>query len=422
LWVGTNKGLNKIDVSKPALPVIKYSSSDGLPSDIINAVYAEDSLVYVGSPAGLTVFNETKISSYSICRLTMMGITVSGQQFDSLHTALSYKKNNIKFSYIGVSLKSAGDITYWYKLKGLNDGWIQTAQTTLDYPSLPPGDYELQLYAVNKYGIKSETITVWFSINAPFWKSVWFYILLALFTAALAGWIVHLRNKKYNRKLKETNALQKQFAAMEQQALQAQMNPHFIFNCLNGIQQYILTGNKEKANEYLTCFARLIRQTLDNSGQKTISVSQEAQYLTEYLEMEKMRSGNTFTYNISIDNNTDAAGTEIPAMLLQPYVENALRHGLRYKINGTGRVEINFSTKAHSLLCTVKDNGAGRKYAVEMKSKQHVEYQSKGMSLTARRIDLLNKINDAKMSVTINDLYNTDGTSAGTEVIIQIPL
>lgn len=422
LWVGTNKGLNKIDISNKAQPVITYSSSDGLPSDIINTVYAEDTIVYVGSPAGLTVFNETKISSYSICRLSMLGITVSGQHFDSLHAALSYKRNNIRFNYIGVSLKSAGDITYWYKLKGLNEEWIQTTQTTLDYPSLPAGDYEFQLYAVNKYGIKSETITVRFSINAPFWKSVWFYILLALFTAALAGWMVHLRNKKYNRKLKETNALQKQFAAMEQQALQAQMNPHFIFNCLNGIQQYILTGNKEKANEYLTCFARLIRQTLDNSGKKTISVTQEVQYLTEYLEMEKMRSGNAFTYNISIDNNTDAAGTEIPAMLLQPYVENALRHGLRYKTNGTGEVMIRFEKNEKTLLCIVRDNGVGRKYAQEMKGKQHIEYQSKGMNLTARRIELLNKINDVKMAVVIKDLYHNDHTPAGTEVIIQIPL
>lgn len=422
LWVGTNKGLNKIDITNSTLPVIKYSTSDGLPSDIINAVYAEDTMVYVGSPAGLTVFNETKISSYSICRLNMMQITVSGQNFDSLHSLLSYKKNNIRFNYVGVSLKSAGDITYWYKLKGLNDEWLQTAQTTLDYPSLPPGEYEFQLYAVNKFGIKSETITVRFSVNDPFWKSVWFYSLLALLAAALAGWIVNTRNRKYNRKLKEANARQKQFAALEQQALQAQMNPHFIFNCLNGIQQYILTGNKEKANEYLTCFARLIRQTLDNSGKKTISITQEVQYLREYLEMEKMRSGNAFTYKIILDKNTDAAGTEIPAMLLQPYVENALRHGLRYKTDGAGEVIISFIKNDDILLCTVKDNGAGRKHALEMKGKQHIEYQSKGMNLTARRIDLLNKINDAKMSVVIKDLYHNDATSAGTEVIIQIPL
>lgn len=422
LWAGTNKGLNKIDISNNTYPVIKYSSSDGLPSDVINAVYAEDTMVYVGSPAGLTVFNETKISSYSICKLNMMQITVSGQNFDSLHSMLSYKKNNIRFNYVGVSLKSAGDITYWYKLKGLNDEWSQTTQTTLDYPSLPPGDYELQLYAVNKFGIKSETITVQFSVNDPFWKSVWFYSLLALFAAALAGWIVNTRNRKYNRKLKEANAQQKQFAALEQQALQAQMNPHFIFNCLNGIQQYILTGNKEKANEYLTCFARLIRQTLDNSGKKTISITQEVQYLREYLEMEKMRTGNAFTYKIILDKNTDAAGTEIPAMLLQPYVENALRHGLRYKTDGTGEVIISFIKNDDILQCTVKDNGAGRKHALEMKGKQHIEYQSKGMNLTARRIDLLNKINDAKMSVVIKDLYHNDAASAGTEVIIQIPL
>lgn len=422
LWAGTNKGLNKINISDKTYPIIKYTVSDGLPSDIINAVYVEDSMVYIGSPAGLTVFNEQKISSYSICRLKMLDIKVAGGEFDSLHTNFSYKNNNIRFSYIGVSLKSAGDILYYYKLGGLNDSWMQTTQTILDYPSLPPGDYEFKLYAVNKFGVKSETVSVKFSIQAPFWQTGWFYGLLVLFAAALAGWIVNIRNRKYSRKLKEANALQKQFAVLEQQALQAQMNPHFIFNCLNGIQQYILTGNKEKANEYLTCFARLIRQTLDNSAKKTISVAQEIKYLTEYLEMEKMRAAGSFRYTITADNHSETENTEIPAMLLQPYIENALRHGLRYKTSGTGEVKISFVQNNGHLQCKVVDNGVGRIAASEFKSKQHIEYQSKGMSLTARRIDLLNKINDAQITVTVNDLYDYNNSPAGTEVIVQIPI
>jgi ligand-binding sensor domain-containing protein/two-component sensor histidine kinase len=422
LWVGTNKGLNKINLSNTNYSITKYSVSDGLPSDIVNAVYAEGEKVYVGSPNGLTILDEGKVSLFSICRLKMMNIVAGGKDFDSTNNSLSYKNSSIRFNYTAVSLKSAGDIIYNYRLIGVSDIWNQTEQTTLSYPSLPSGNYELQLYAVNKFGVVSKTLTVRFSVSTPFWKAWWFYSLLIVFVIALTGWLVNARNKKYNKKLKEANTQQKQFAALEQQALQAQMNPHFIFNCLNGIQQYILTGNKEKANEYLTGFARLIRQTLDNSGMKTITLQQEAKYLTEYLEMEKMRAAGTFSYSVFIDEKASAANTEIPSMLLQPYVENALRHGLRYKTDGTGKVNVSFTRHNNDLLCTVKDNGVGRKHAAEIKSRQHIEYQSKGMTLTERRIDLLNKINDIKMQVVVNDLVDENNKPAGTEVIIKIPI
>ncbi len=422
LWVATSKGLNKINITDPSYPVVKYTVSDGLPSDIINAVYAEDTVVYVGSPEGLTVFNENKISASSVCRLNMLAITVSGQPYDSVHHRLSYKTNDIRFEYIGVSMKSAGDITYYYRLKGITDEWLQTNQSVIEYPALPAGDYEFNLYAVNKFGVKSDMTTIRFSVNAPFWKTTWFYVLFILLIAAAAGWAVNNRNKKYTEKLKEKNMLQKQFAALEQQALQAQMNPHFIFNCLNGIQQYILTGDKEKANQYLTGFARLIRQTLDNSGKRSVTVTQEMQYLKEYLEMEKMRTGDTFSYMIVNNAKADAGNFEIPAMLLQPYVENAIRHGLRYKKDGPGVVEIIFEKEEQFLVCTIRDNGIGRKQSAALKSNQHIEYQSKGMSLTARRIDLLNRVNEKKMSVSINDLYSTGGQAAGTAVTIKIPV
>ncbi|MFN8250537.1 MAG: histidine kinase [Ferruginibacter sp.] len=422
LWAGTNKGLNKIDISQPAFPVIKYSSSDGLPSDIINAVYAEDSIVYVGSPAGLTSFNENKISASSVCKLNILDITVAGQPFDSSMSRLPHKQNNIRFEFVAISLKSAGDITYFYKLNGLGNEWRQTTQTTIEYPALPGGEYEFILYAVNKFGVKSDTITVKFSVQIPFWKAGWFYGLLALFTAGIAGWLVNGRNKKINKKLEGENALQKQFAALEQLALQSQMNPHFIFNCLNGIQQYILTDNKEMANQYLTGFARLIRQTLDNSGKKSITVAQEMQYLKEYLEMEKMRTGDIFDYQINNEIPAGVTEMEVPAMLLQPYVENAIRHGIRYKTDGKGLVKISFAKNENYLVCTITDNGIGREKAAAMKSTMHIEYQSRGMSLTSRRIDLLNRINDTKMSVEVTDLYTAAGMASGTQVKIQIPV
>lgn len=421
LWVGTNKGLNRIDVKSEGYPMVKYSSSDGLPSDIINALYVQDSTVWVGTPAGLTYFNEKKISHTSLCKLRMLSVSVSGKQLspDTIHS-FSYKNNNIRFEYVAISFKSAGDIVYHYKLSGLDTGWQQTRETVLDYPSLPAGDYHFQLYAVNKFGVKSSAEDFVFTVAAPFWGRWWFYVLVLLATITFTGLLVNSKNKSIQQRLEEKNSFQKQFAALEQQALQAQMNPHFIFNCLNSIQQYILTNDKEKANEYLTGFATLIRQTLDNSGKKSVTISEEVRYLSSYLEMEMLRFGDSFSWQIKVDESVVSEFTWIPALLLQPYVENALRHGIRYK-EQDGKVEINFSIQKEMLVCVVEDNGIGRKKAGEMKGKQHIEYQSKGMTLTEKRIKLLNKAGEQQITVLVEDLQDTAGNDIGTRVTVSVP-
>lgn len=423
LWVGTNKGVNKIDLHSGNYSVMKYSVSDGLPSDVINAIYVKDSIVWVGTPAGLSYFNENKISQYSICKLKLLSVKVSdvAQPIDSAYS-LSYSDNNISFEFVAVSFKSGNEINYYYKLDGLEGEWKKTQQTNLDYQSLPSGNYSLSLYAVNKFGVKSDTITVRFSISTPFWKTVWFNILVGIFIILGVYWVINTRNKNMRRSLEEKNRINQQFASLEQQALQAQMNPHFIFNCLNSIQQYILTNDKIRANQYLTGFASLIRQTLDNSDKKSITVGDEIRYLDQYLDMEKMRFADQFDYKIITDPNVNIDYLHMPSMLLQPYVENCIRHGIRHKIDGKGKIDIHFSIGDEMLICNITDNGVGREKASELKSKQHIEYQSKGMHLTEKRIELLNKTSVRKILMFINDLHDENGKASGTEVILKIPV
>lgn len=422
LWVGTDKGINKVDVEGKDFAITKYSTSDGLPSNSINAVYVKDGKVWVGSPAGLTYFNENDIAHNSICNLVMLGVYVSEKEIDrSKAIRLHYNDNNISFNYAGISLRSGGEITYYYRVLGLDTSWKQTSTTTLDYRSLPQGnDYELQLYAVNKYGVKSQLLTFRFSVSAPFWKSIWFYALVSLVTIAVTFTFFYWRKQKLKQDLEAKNAFQRQFAALEQQALQSQMNPHFIFNCLNSIQRYILTNEKEKANQYLAQFAALIRQTLDISGRQTITVSEEIAYLEKYLQLESLRYSNSFSYAIQADDEVDYF--HIPALLLQPYVENSLRHGLSYREDNKGSLVISFSISGTYLVCSVKDNGIGRTAAAAAKSKQHIEYQSKGMSLTSKRIELLNSISQEKILVIINDLQDADDRPAGTLIEVKIPI
>ncbi len=423
LWIGTNKGLNKLDISDGKYAITKYSESDGLPSNVINAVYAKDSTIYVGSPAGLTYFNENSISHSSICNLVLENITVSDKHLDStINFHLDYQHNNISFNYNAISFKSGGDITYYYKLHPLDKNWKETRLTTLSYPSLPSGSFQLELYAINKFGKKSQTIVVKFDIDTPFWKTYWFLVFIFIICVLGVGFLIRNRYIKIQEINNEKARVKQQLAILEQSALQAQMNPHFIFNCLNSIQQFIMLNNKEMANKYLTEFAGLIRNTFDNSGKKYITVAEEAEYLDKYLDLEQLRYGDDFKYEIIIDNSVEKNFTEIPAMLLQPYIENCLRHGIRNKINGGGIVVVSFNQQDNTLICTISDNGVGRATALLLKSKEHIEYQSKGMNLTARRIELLNTALENKISVEVKDLMDNTGNSTGTEVIVRIPL
>lgn len=423
LWVGTNKGLNKIDISKSTYPIIKYSSSDGLPSDIINSIYTKDSVVYVGSPAGLTYFNENSISHTSICNLVLENISVSDKHLDSFNNIhLGYKDNNIIFSYTAISFKSGGDIIYKYMLLPLDKDWKETRLNSLSYPSLPSGKYQLQLYAVNKFGKKSEVLLVEFDIATPFWKTIWFLTIIFVISITVIGLLIRKRYISIQVRNNEKARIKQQLAILEQNALQAQMNPHFIFNCLNSIQQFIMLNDKEKANKYLTEFANLIRNTFDNSGKKNITVAEEAGYLDKYLDLEQLRYGDGFKYEINIDDTVEKDFTIMPAMLLQPYVENSLRHGIRNKKEGGGIVIISFKQQNNILICTVTDNGVGRGAALLLKSKEHIEYQSKGMQLTSRRIELLNTGLENNITMEVKDLFDDKGFPRGTEIIIQIPL
>lgn len=422
LWVGTNKGLNKINLETGKVEA-QYTLAHGLPSDIINAVYVQGSTVWVGTPGGLAYFKEQDIANNSICNLVMERIIVSGRSVDTLNNLdLNWRQNNISFEFSGISMKAAGDIIYRYRLNGLDNDWKETKLNTLTYPSLPSRTYKLEIYAVNKFGRQSEVIAINFSIATPFWKTTLFWIFTVL---VLAGITILLLNRRYRKNLRrrdEKSRVAREISEARQQALQAQMNPHFVFNCLNSIQQFIMLNEKEKANKYLTEFADLIRKTLENSEKKNVTVADEIAYLRQYLEMEQLRYGDAFDFNISINEALQADFTEMPAMLLQPYIENSLRHGIRHKTNGKGLIELLFLQENNLLTCVVKDNGIGRAAAQKLKSAQHIEYQSKGMALTARRIELLNTQANAGIKVLVNDVLDDAGNVAGTQVTIHIPL
>ncbi|MEO8770802.1 MAG: histidine kinase [Ferruginibacter sp.] len=425
LWVGTDRGLNKISLLDTSYRVLqKYTTSDGIASNMINAVYAENDTVYIGTPKGLNFFNEQKIKSNSICDLKILGITVSGKsiQFDSSSLVLKNRDNNIRFDFVAISYKSEGNILYYYKLSEIDSAWETTTENFLHYPTLPSGNYEMQLYAVNKFGVKSKMVTINFEIEKKLIEQNWFIILI-IFFAIFIAWLLansQIRRIKNAQKAKTVNA--EKIAQLEQQALKAQMNPHFIFNCLNSIQQYVIDKDIQGANKFISGFSKLIRQTLDNSGKQNISVAEEESFLRSYLELEKSRFEDKFEYAITIDQNINKDEDCLPPMLLQPYIENCIRHGIMHKNDGQGLIDIRFNLTDGKLVCSVTDNGVGRSAASAFKSMQHINYQSKGTELTGQRIMMINKNNTADIILKTEDLFNTNGEPCGTKVTVVIPL
>ncbi len=205
------------------------------------------------------------------------------------------------------------------------------------------------------------------------------------------------------------------------QALRAQMNPHFIFNCLNSINRYIVKSDPVTASGYLTKFAKLIRFILDNSAATTVPLEMECQMLLLYAEMESLRFKHRFTYSVDVANGLDAAAIYIPPMLVQPYMENAIWHGLMQK-ESNGHISVRFSQVTPGLMqAIVEDDGVGRAQAAALKSKSATKEKSHGMRITGDRLRMVNEQHGTEAHIRIEDLQDSNGEAAGTRVIIQIP-
>jgi ligand-binding sensor domain-containing protein len=424
LWVGTNRGLQKIDISNADNPVVSYSLARELASEIINYIYADSANVAVGTPEGVSILDKKHVSFNSRADLYIDAIIVSGNDigWNGKSFFLPNKDNNIRFEFAGISYRSGGQMRYNYRLVGLDSAWKQSRENFLNYPTLPGGSYTLEIQAVDKFGQMSNMVSVDFTIDKRLWQKLWFQLVTAIIAGGLIWLLLAWRVKVIRRQENEKNNVRKKMAALEQLALKSQMNPHFIFNSLNSIQQYVLDKDVAGANKFITGFSRLIRQTLDISTRHEISLSEEMRYLSTYLELEKMRFEDKFVYEVVVDASLNPDDCFIPPMILQPFVENCVRHGIRYRKDDKGRISVSFKRSGTSLDCIIEDNGVGRKTAGIHKSANPIEYQSKGISLTSDRIALLNRNAGQPIRINIYDLENGTGVSEGTRVVLSFPL
>ncbi len=232
--------------------------------------------------------------------------------------------------------------------------------------------------------------------------------------------LVKLRSTQAQLIQKELAVLNQKATELEMQALRAQMNPHFIFNCLSSINRFILKNEPDTASDYLTKFSRLMRMILQNSQASLIKLESELEALKLYLDLEALRFGQHFDYKITVPDDMDIEILKVPPLIIQPYAENAIWHGLMHK-EEKGHLEIEISQSENYLFCKITDDGIGRKQAALLAANKEVMHKSMGLKITAERIAMLQRLNGNESPVSFNDLVNADGSAAGTEVIIKIP-
>jgi len=376
--------------------------------------------IWLGTDKGLSSFYPNKLSK-SIVRpmLHIENVLIHDTidiNFKDI-TDLKFNDRNINFNFKALSYKNPGNISYYYKLEGLENEWIKTKNTSVRYADLAPNTYKFVVKAKSIDGIWSETKVYDFKINKRFTQTALFIFLMLFTSLGLIGFVFWIILK--NQKNKET--LKQQVILAEQKAIRSQMNPHFIFNSLNSIQHLILNKEGAVANYYLTNLSKLMRRILDNSKYTTIPLKDELENLKLYLELEKFRFENHFDYNIEICDSVKVDDIVIPSMIIQPYLENAIWHGLVPKGN-KGTLMLSFTCKDESnLLVLIEDNGIGRIEAEQIAMRRK-NYKSMGMKNTKERMNLLNRLFNTHYDVKVIDLMNSLNEPLGTRIELTIDI
>lgn len=419
VYVATEEGLSKINFKTDQADFFDYS--DGIVSKEINDIEYFNGNVYLGTNKGLLKLPNQISKNFVYPNISITSVSVNQLMVQSADELLDleYHQNNIDIEFSTACLRARGNFKFKYRLLGLDSNWRYNSgiNNHVQYASLPNGKFVFEIRAVNEDGLESQkTASIKFVINSPFWQRWWFYVLMVLLGSGIVAVLFMIRIRFINRRAELRNKV----TASQLTALKSQMNPHFLFNTLNSLQDLILKHDIKNSNYYLNKFSVLMREILDISGKDEIPLAREIKLLDTYLELEKLRFGDEFRFTIKVDEEIDVEHLQLPPMIIQPFIENALKHGLLHK-KGDKRLDIEFSLTDEILVCEILDNGVGRKRSEEIKSRNARTHQSFATEATDKRMDLLNSYNDKKYNFKIIDLYDDD-KSLGTKVIISIPI
>lgn len=328
----------------------------------------------------------------------------------------NHLQNYIRLYFTNFDYANTSKLRLNYVIKGLSKDTFITEKgiNQIVLTGLAPKQYELLVWVSYPESDSSSAVTTWtITISPPWYLSWWFKISVVILFLSMVYLIYRFRLKQ----MREKNNLKRQLAEMENTALRAQMNPHFLFNSLNSVNYYIQNNEPQKASQYLKKFSKLVRMILNNSRKDTVTLEDELEALKIYLELEALRFSHHFTYEIEVSANVVMSDIVVPPLLIQPYVENAIWHGIMQKESG-GMVKIRIFENKGNYQFVIEDNGIGRKKANEIKSKSALEQKSHGMEITNERIRLFNTTHSQQIDITIFDLEINQEPS-GTKISIN---
>ncbi len=334
---------------------------------------------------------------------------------------LSYRQNFFSFDISAFDYSEANELEYAYLLEGFDRNWNYIGnQRSGSYTNVPGGDYVLRLKVRNSSGVWNEQgQRIRIHITKPFWQTTWFIVLLLFAVGGIIFLVYHLRVNSVRRRAKLRSDYEIRLNELENSALRTQMNPHFIFNSLNTINSFINSNERERAHQYISKFSKLIRLILDHSREKKITLSNELEVVDLYVQLERIRFDNKFAYKLDIAESIETDNIEVPPLIIQPFIENAILHGL-LPLGSGGVLQIEVSKVEQHLLLSISDNGIGREKAREQRLPVKAKHKSHGLEITSKRIELFNSEHQFEGKVVIVDLKNDAGQPAGTRVEIAL--
>lgn len=450
LWIGTNNGIYELMAEKfleeGQVEFKTYSRLEGVRGleSNMNAAFRDSRGTYwFGTDGGLVNFEPRKRNLSGNLIEPFIHITDIRLFFDPVNwkkfgknldeetgfakdLRVPFDKNHFTFYFTGISHTNPQKVRYKFMLENFDQDWSPvTDARSITYSNLPPGTFTFKVIACNDSGLWSSLpATFSFTITPPFWLTWWFYTLVGLVFMGITMLIYRWRIAVIRRNTERDQLIYKsKLLSLEQQTLNASMNRHFIFNALNSIQYYINKQDKLEANRYLTSFAKLIRKNLDSSASgNVVTLAEELERLDLYLSLENMRFKSKFHYELFIDEEIDTEGVMIPPMLLQPYIENSIWHGiLPMERPGTIWIRIEPSDK-RSIRITITDDGIGINTSLRNKDKFGADHISRGIQITSGRLSVLKKLTNENLRIDgPYELRNEDGSPKGTEVVLIIP-
>jgi ligand-binding sensor domain-containing protein/anti-sigma regulatory factor (Ser/Thr protein kinase) len=425
IWVGTNHGvtfLEHFDPKTKTADLRSFNSSHGLLSDEVKFILCHDGKLWMGSNEGLCWISIDALVKDSVPPPVYITRVLFGSKecrLDSLES-FDYSDQTIRIFVEGLCFRNPQGIRYKYRMIGGDEDWITTANREISFSGLAPGDYRLEIIAVNSDGHESNHPAVFsFQILAPFYRTPWFLGLMTALAIAVIYLSINFVLKRKQKISREKADTEKRIAELRLSALRAQMNPHFIFNAINSIQHFVLQNNSEQAYNYLAKFSRLIRLVLDQSQSESISLDQELKMLNLYIELEQLRFERPFSYEIIVDEELADNNIKVPGMLVQPFVENAIWHGLLPKKTGEAWIRIEFRRQKGFTEITIEDNGVGRKAAEKLRPKDE-KRRSYGLQITEERLRISEEKSPDQPVIQITDMHNENGDATGTKVVIQL--